>query len=125
MTPCGKRPKGMRVRDPLIHLPFRFGFSDGTLGQGGSLGRSPADQICLLERRIRVRQKAHSQMIRSPSPAGGYGASEDLFATSYWKIFPQMVARILPSVFGAGMTTKRGGSWRKSRVFGGQRNGRW
>ena len=41
MPPCGKRPKGMRVRLPLNPLPFRFGFSDGSLGQGGSLGRSP------------------------------------------------------------------------------------
>lgn len=31
-------PKGMTARLPLNPLPFRFGFSDGTLGQGGSLG---------------------------------------------------------------------------------------
>ena len=48
-------------------------------------------------------------MIRSLSPAGGYGAFKELVATSYWKIYPQTVGRILPSVFGAGMTTKRGG----------------
>ena len=41
MPPHGKRLKGMTVRQPLIHLPFRFGFSNGTLGRGGSLGRSP------------------------------------------------------------------------------------
>ena len=44
MPPCGKRPKGMTVRLPLISLPFRFGFSDGTLGQGGSLGKMPVPQ---------------------------------------------------------------------------------
>ena len=38
MPPHGKRLKGMTVRQPLIHLPFRFGFSNGTLGQGGSIG---------------------------------------------------------------------------------------
>ncbi len=41
MPPHGKRPKGMTLRHPLIHLPFRFRFSNGTLGQGGSLGGSP------------------------------------------------------------------------------------
>ena len=50
MPPCGKRPKGMTVRLPLISLPFRFGFSNGTLGQGGSLGRTPNPQILLWER---------------------------------------------------------------------------
>ena len=35
---------GRRVGLPLIHLPFRFGFSNGTLGQGGSLGKMPVPQ---------------------------------------------------------------------------------
>ena len=73
MPPCGKRPKGMRVRLPLNPLPFRFGFSDGTLGQGGSIGRLPAPQIFLSERWIGG-VKRNKQVIRSPSPAGGYGA---------------------------------------------------
>ena len=34
-------PKGIRVGHPFFSLPFRFGFSNGTLGQGGSLGGSP------------------------------------------------------------------------------------
>ena len=84
-------PKRMRVRLPLIPLPFRFGISNGTLGQGGSLGRLPAPQIFLSERWIGGRQKTHRQVIRSPSHAGGYGSSEESFATSYWKISSQMV----------------------------------
>jgi hypothetical protein len=50
-------PKGMTARLPLNPLLFRFGFSDGTLGQGWSLGRLPAPQIFLSERWIGGRQK--------------------------------------------------------------------
>ena len=63
----GNAPKGMRVRYPLNPLPFRFGFSDGTLGQGGSLGRLPAPQIFLSERWIGGRQKEQTGDPKSQS----------------------------------------------------------
>jgi hypothetical protein len=50
-------PKGMRLRLPLNPLPFRFGFSNGTLGQGGSVGRLPVTSDLPLERWIGGRQK--------------------------------------------------------------------
>ena len=91
MPPHGKRPKGMTVRLPLNPLPFRFGFSNGTLGSGRVAREDARPPRFLSGNGDSAFVRRNRELIGSPCPAGSYGSSEESLATVFRKTSGQMV----------------------------------